>query len=363
MRRGRAAAALIAGAVAAAIGLPGALSDGADGTDAFDLSLRQLAGQRLIAGFNGPQPPPRLQRMIRRGEIAGVILFADNLRSRQGAARRIRRLQSLPRPPGLGAPLLVMTDQEGGLVKRLGGAPLASAAEMGRRGAGYSRRQGALTARNLRRAGINVDLAPVLDVARAGSAIGEERRSFGGSAERVMATAIPFARALSDGGVAATAKHFPGLGAAGLNTDVAVQRVPLSRGSLREVDERPFARFVGVDGELVMLSMAIYPALSPQPAAFSRRVATGELRQRLGFSGVSISDSLQTVAARAVGGPVRVGLAAARAGVDLLLYTDFRAAARAGRAMLDRLRAGSLDRGRFEDSVQRVLDQRDALAD
>jgi beta-N-acetylhexosaminidase len=354
---------MAAGAIATAIGLQGALSDGADGVGASDLSLRQLAGQRLIAGFNGPSPPRRLQRMIRRGDVAGVILFDDNLRSRRRAARQIRRLQAIRRPAGLRAPLLMMVDQEGGPVKRLAGAPAASAAEMGRRGAAYSRRQGSLTARNLRRAGINVDLAPVLDVGRPGSAIREERRSFGATAERVVESAIPFARALEEDGVAATGKHFPGLGAAPLNTDVAVQRVPLSARELREVDERPYRRFAAIDGDMVMLSTAIYPALSSKPAAFSRELATAELRGRLGFAGVSISDALQTVAAAAVGGPVRVGLLAARAGTDLLLFTDFRAAARAGAALLDRLRAGSLDRGRFEESVQRVLDLRDRLAD
>jgi beta-N-acetylhexosaminidase len=361
LNRRRALAALAAGGVALAIGLQGTLSDGADGVDASDLSLRQLAGQRLIAGFNGPDPPPALLGMIRRGEVAGLILFDDNLRSRRRAAGWIRRLQSRRRPPGLEAPLLVMADQEGGLVKRIGGAPDASAAEMGRRGAAYSRRQGRLTARNLRSAGINVDLAPVLDVGRPGSAMREEQRSFGASAARVVETAIPFARALEDGGVAATAKHFPGLGAAALNTDVAVQRVQLPAAELRGIDERPYRRFAAVEGDLVMLSTAIYPALSSTPAAFSRAIATAELRRRVGFGGVSISDSLQTVAARSVGGPVQVGLAAARAGTDLLLFTDFRAAARAGGALLDRLRSGRLDRARFENSVQRVLELRDAL--
>jgi beta-N-acetylhexosaminidase len=363
LKRRRALAALTAGAAAAAIGLQGALSDGAEGVDASDLSLRQLAGQRLIAGFNGVAVPQRLQGMVRRGEVAGVILFDDNLRSRRRGARQMRRLQSIPRPVGLRAPLLVMVDQEGGQVKRLSGAPGASAAEMGSRGAAYSRRQGGLTARNLRRAGINVDLAPVLDVGRPGSAIREERRAFGGTAERVIETAIPFARGLEAGGVAATGKHFPGLGAALLNTDFAVQRVPLSRRELRGVDERPYRRFAAIEGDMVMLSTAIYPALSSRPAAFSRELASGELRGRLGFTGVSISDSLQTVAARAVGGPVRVGLATARAGTDLLLFTDYRAAASAGEALLDGLRAGSLDRARFEESVQRVLDLRARLPD
>jgi beta-N-acetylhexosaminidase len=110
-----------------------------------------------------------------------------------------------------------------------------------------------------------------------------------------------------------------------------------------------------------MLSTAIYPALSARPAAFSRTIASGELRGRLGFAGVAISDALGTVSARAVGGPAEVGVAAASAGTDLLLFTDFRAAARASDALRRRLRSGSLDRGRFEQSAQRVLDLRAGL--
>jgi beta-N-acetylhexosaminidase len=255
-----------------------------------------------------------------------------------------------------------MVDQEGGLVKRVGGAPDASAREMGERGAAFSREQGGLTARNLRELGFNVDLAPVLDVARPGGTIAATERGFGATAQRVAATAVPFAEALQRGGVAATGKHFPGLGAAGENTDDAVQRIGLSAARLRSVDEAPYRAFVAAGGDLVMLSTAIYPAFSPFPAAFARPIATGELRRRLGFGGVSITDALETVAVRAFGGPAEAGVAAARAGSDLLLYTHLGAAEEAGRALVKKLRAGALDRDEFEAAAQRVLDLRKKLA-
>jgi beta-N-acetylhexosaminidase len=233
---------------------------------------------------------------------------------------------------------------------------------MGRRGARYSRRQGAATARNLTSVGVNVDLAPVLDVGRPGSAIRAQRRSFGSKPGRVIHTAIPFAAALeSRHQVAAAGKHFPGLGAARGDTDLSVERIRLSRSRLRQVDERPYRGLIARGGDMVMISTAIYTRLSHRPAAFTREIATGELRHRLGFSGVSISDALETVSARDYGGPAKVGLAAARAGTDLLLYTDFRAAARAGAALRKRLRDGRLDRDGFERSAQRVLDLRARL--
>lgn len=325
------------------------------------LPAGQLAGQRTVLGFAGIQPPAVVERMIHSGEVAGIVLFADNLPSRSAGRRLIRRLQAIPRPPGLRDPLLVMTDQEGGLVKRIDGAPTVSAETMGARGPVFSRRQGALAAANLRDVGVNVDLAPVLDVARPGGTIAETDRGFSSSAAEVTATAVPFATALQGGGVAATGKHFPGLGSARLNTDDAAQRIGLSKSTLREVDEAPYRRFAEADGDMVMLSTAIYPALSPQPAAFSRPIATGELRKRLGFEGVSITDALDTVAVRAFGGPTEVATAAARAGTDLLLYTDPAEAAAAQRALLQALRTATSSRASFEESVQRVLSLRHEL--
>ena len=300
--------------------------------------------------------------MIRAGEVAGVVLFADNLPGRGAGRRLIRRLQAIRRPPGLREPLLAMTDQEGGLVKRIGGAPTVSAHAMGARGAAFSANQGRRAAVDLHDLGVNVDLAPVLDVARPGGTIAETDRGFGLTAAAVSATAIPFAAALQGSGVAATGKHFPGLGSARLNTDDAVQRIDLAKARLREVDEAPYRRFAEVGGDVVMLSTAIYPALSPRPAAFARPLATGELRSRLGFEGVSITDALDTAAVRAFGGPAKVARAAAGAGTDLLLYTDPAEAAKAQRALLHALRAGTLSRSSFEESVRRVLSLRSRLS-
>ncbi len=362
-RRGRLALAALVGVAAGAFALGAALGDGSPPRPAVSstLSLRRLAGQRIVVGFDAARPPRAVARMIRRGEVAGVVLFAGNLPSRAAGRLLIRRLQAIPRPPGLRDPLLVMTDQEGGLVKRIGGAPTASARTMGARGAAFSRGQGRATAANLRSLGIDVDLAPVLDVARPGGTIAEAERGFGATPARVAATAVPFAAGLSSGGVAATGKHFPGLGSARLNTDDAVQRIPLSKATLRRVDEAPYRGFVAAGGDLVMLSTAIYPAFSPVPAAFAPAIATGELRRRLGFEGVSITDALDTVAVHAFGGTPKVARAAAAAGADLLLYTDLEEAAQAHRALLRTLRGGSIPRSSFEESVGRVLRLRHRL--
>jgi beta-N-acetylhexosaminidase len=363
-RRRRLAIGAAGGLAAGAFAFGAALGDGPAPPPgpASLLGLEQLAGERIVLGFAGSRVPASVRRMIRAGGAAGVILFSDNLPSRAAARRLTWELQSIPRPAGLRDPLLVMIDQEGGLVKRISGPPTASGREMGARGTALSREQGRRTGLNLRDVGVNVDLAPVLDVARAGGTIDEAERGFGSSPGRVAATALPFAQALQQAGVAATAKHFPGLGSARLNTDFAVQRIPLAKRVLREVDEAPYRGFASLGGDLVMLSTAIYPALSPRPAAFARPIATGELRARLGFEGVAITDALDSVAVRAFGSPPAAGLAAARAGADLLLFTDPAPADAARRQLARALRSGSLSRAECEASAERVLRLRESLA-
>jgi beta-N-acetylhexosaminidase len=322
------------------------------------LSLKQLAGERIVVGLGGTSISSGLHSAIRQGRVAGVVLFAGNFPSRAAGRRLIAQLQAIPRPLQLRDPLLIMVDQEGGEVKRVSGAPTASARQMGARGAAFSASQGRRTAANLLDVGVNVDLAPVLDVGRPGGVIAETERSFGSTSARVTATAIPFAQAVQAGGIAATGKHFPGFGAARENTDFGVERIDLSKQELRAVDEKPYAAFMAAGGKLVMLSTAIYPAFSEDPAAFTRAIAIGELRDRLGFEGVSITDALETPAVEHFGDPGKVAVAGARAGADLLLFTHLSPAQSAWRALLARLRSGALDRGEFETSAERVLDLR-----
>lgn len=318
------------------------------------VSDEQLAGARVITGFPGREPPAALRRMISAGEVSGVILFDGNAGGRSSVRRLTAQLQAIPRPAG-SPPLLIMVDQEGGLVRRLPGPPKPSARTIGRRGAAFAERLGLATGKSLHSMGINVDLAPVLDLGRPGRAISDEGRTFARKPGAVSRLGVGFARGLAAGAVAATAKHFPGLGAARINTDNAVQRIRLPATKLRRNDERPYTSFAQADGAMVMLSTAIYPALSRAPAALSRAIATAELRDRLGFQGVSITDALGSVSARAVGGPGKTAAAAAAAGTDLVLYTSFGDAAKAQRALTRGLSGGSLNRAEFEASVNRVL--------
>ncbi len=314
----------------------------------------ELAGQRTVVGLPGTTAPAPLLREVERGHVAGVILFSRNIGSRRQVRGLVRRLQAA-RPRGA-PPLIVSIDQEGGLVKRLPGAPSRSAAEIGRSGdPRLARREGRATARNLRGVGVNVNLAPVLDVGRRGGSIRSLGRSYGGRPGRVARIGGAFAAGLRAGGVVAAGKHFPGLGAARGDQDQVVNTIRLSRARLREVDELPYRR-LGARLPMVMVGSAIYPALDPgRPALFSRRIATRELRQGAGFRGVSISDDLEVPSMRAYGSPQRRARACARAGVDVLRVAQSSAAGAAGRRAVARaIASGGLSRAASERSAARV---------
>jgi len=163
---------------------------------------------------------------------------------------------------------------------------------------------------------VNVDLAPVADVPRAGSVMAT--RSFAGGPSGVAARTSASVGGLRDGGVAATAKHFPGLGAARVNTDdgPATVRTPVAS------DLVPFRAAIGEHVPLIMLSHASYPALdSRNIASQSHPIVTGLLRERLGFEGVIVTDSLEAAAVLARSGIAAAAERSIRAGADLILMT------------------------------------------
>jgi beta-N-acetylhexosaminidase len=321
------------------------------------LTLRQAIGQRFVFAYTGTTPPAALRKRIARGEAAGVILFARNVGSVAHLRRTMRSLQRIRRPAGLDAPLLVVVDQEGGLVRRLPGPPAARASDTPSAAAALA--NGRAAARVLREAGANVDLAPVVDVARAGSVLEREGRTYGRDAGTAVARAGAFAAGLRAGGVAPVLKHFPGFGAATVNTDDAPARIDLPLATLRAVDLVPYGR---LRAAAVMLSTAVYPRVDPRPAAFSRRWVTAELRGRLRFRGVTITDDLQTPAVVQYGTPAQLAYFAMRAGADVPLFAkDYETGARAANGLERAVRSGALPRAQLEAGARRVLAWRATL--
>jgi len=333
------------------------------------LTPMQLAGQMVVGAFraSGPAIPAALRRAIGAGAVGGVILFRENGDTVREAAAITHRLRAIRRPAALRRfPLLVMVDQEGGAVRRLAdAAPVRDADAQARSGPGAAWTSGRRAAAALRRAGINVNLAPVADVAVPTGFLRVQRRSYGGDPAAVAQLAAWFARGSARGGVAATAKHFPGLGRAARSTDDGRVVVEAPLDALRAVDERPFRDLVAAgDVDLVMVANAVYPALDARPAVFSSRVVTGELRGRLGFGGVVITDDLEARSlAEGYGGPGARAIAAVGAGADLVLYGARTASAlRARHALTAAIAAGRVARPRAVAAVARILELRARLA-
>lgn len=322
--------------------------------------LRQLVGERLFVRMNGTVPSPAFLRRIRRGEVGGVVLFGPNIRTRSQVRSLVRRLEAAARAGGVPEPLVAI-DQEGGIVKRLQSAPpFRSAPQIGATGSTrVARSEGLATARSLRALGIDIDFAPVVDVPHSASSF-IAPRAFGGSPSLVRRLGGAFADGLQRGGVAATFKHFPGLGSAPANTDFASAVVTAPRSRL----ERELVPYRRARARLVMLATAVYPAYAQGvPAAFSRRIVTRLLRTRLGYGGLIVTDDLETPAVRAYTSPAEGAVKSIAAGADMALVVGSEAGGRAAFArLLAAARGGRLDRAELEVSHARVQALRAALA-
>jgi beta-N-acetylhexosaminidase len=330
------------------------------------LTPGQLAGQRVIYSYRGLTPPASLLRWIRAGKAGGVIFFGPNIAGRDQIARVIARLDRANASrsnPLRSLPLLLMTDQEGGVVRRLPGAPRLSQKQIGASAhpVARARAAGAGAGRNLAAAGMNVNLAPVLDVYRAAGGFDDQfGRSYSTDPAAVARLGRAFIGAQQAVGVAATAKHFPGLGAASRsqNTDLRPVTLHVSRRDLRAADESPYRAAIAAGVKLIMASWAVYPALAPgSPAGLSRAIVGGELRQRLGFTGVTITDAIEAGALAPFGTIPHRALRAARAGMDLILCSaqDPAEGRQVRVALAGAYGGGNLSKNVFQAAVQRIL--------
>ncbi len=329
--------------------------------EATDVPAHRLAGQHIVWSFPGRTPPGWLVAGIRRGDVGAVLLFASNGTDPAAVRRLVDRLQAVPRPV-LDPPLLVMSDHEGGPVRRLDAPPTRGARDLAGLPVTASLAAGRQAGAALCAAGVNVDLAPVVDLARPGSVIARQGRSFGRGPDAVARRAVAFATGLAEYGVGAAPKHFPGLGAATETTDDVPVTIGLSRAELRRADLRPYRALVRHRVPLVMMSTAVFPAFSSRPAALAPELVTGELKGRLGFGGIVVADALDTPALAVVGSHGTVARQAAAAGVDLMPFVSPQAARAAQASLAAALNTGQLDRAASRASLERVLSYRRTLA-
>lgn len=328
-----------------------------------------------MLAFQGVRVPGWLVERLASAPVAGFTLFRPlNVRSPRQVRRLTDGLQAAARngPQGAGGsglPLLIAADQEGGQLQALAdgwtafGGPMA----LGATGdAALAERVGRAIGLEMRAAGVNVNYAPVLDVATnpANPALGI--RSFGDDPAAVGRLGCAWLQGVQSAGVAATIKHFPGAGAIEVDTHHALAVVERERATIDAIDLRPFRAAIDAGVGMVMSGHFASPALTGNrttPATLAADVMDRLLRDELGFDGVSITDALDMRALAQDATQAVDVIAAIRAGVDLLLGTADRRAQRRIEAAL--LRAAELqlfDPGALKRSAERVDDLRRWIA-
>jgi beta-N-acetylhexosaminidase len=331
-----------------------------------DRPLEWKIGQMLMAGVAGTTLTDDARHLIGELHVGNVVLMGPNVESPEQVLGLTRDLQQLALATN-GRGLLIATDQEGGRVQRLrdGFTRLPPAATVGALDEpARVRAYGRLVGDELRAVGVNLDLAPVLDVNDNphNPVIGD--RAFGSTPAAVERAATAFLAGLHDAGVAATGKHFPGHGNTSTDSHDTLPVVFKDRAALERVELRPFRAAIAAGVDAFMLAHVVYPALdrSGLPATVSERIATCLLREALGFDGVVITDDMGMAGISTVYSPEQAAVEAVLAGADVVLCArmdlpiacrpDMLAQLRAG--LLQGVADGRLSVARIDASVRRI---------
>ncbi|MFI7281055.1 glycoside hydrolase family 3 N-terminal domain-containing protein [Micromonospora chersina] len=324
----------------------------------LDPGLRRLALGTLLAAYPGPVPPDWAVDLLAEG-LAGHTLFGTNIHDPAQVAATTAALRA-GRPD-----VLIAIDEEGGDVTRLAhatGSPYPGNAALGAvDDVTLTRQVYAAIGAELAALGINLDLAPTVDVNTADENPVIGTRSFGADPARVAAHSAAAVAGLQSAGVAACAKHFPGHGATVADSHYELPTVDVPPAVLRERDLPPFAAVVDAGVRAVMTAHIRVPALTGDgPATFSRAVLVDLLRREYGFTGAVITDALEMKgAALAAGGVGPAAVRALAAGADLLCIgakVDADLVAHVVEEIVAALDDGRLDRARVEEAAGRAAE-------
>jgi beta-N-acetylhexosaminidase len=319
------------------------------------MSVEDMVGQMFVVSMGGTEPDYYIEKMVRERNIGGVILFGYNMRSEGQTESLVCQLQKLSIRTEPAVPLFVAVDQEGGdIASAPWVAPEPAAAEVGRDGdPDEARRIAVRMGRQLLRAGINTDFAPVVDTGY-GAAIGN--RSFGEDPALVARMGAAAVAGFQEAGVVSAAKHFPNHGPATSDSHVSLPVIRHDYKRLRTHDLPPFEAAIDAGVPMVMVGHLVYPAIdSERPASLSRE-AMSMLRSDLGFGGVVVTDDLAMAGATGGGSVADAAVRAVEAGADLLIVSNApQEQADAYDAVVEAVRSGRVPRSHIEESVGRLL--------
>lgn len=317
-------------------------------------SMEEKVGQLMMVGFDGLRPPRHILRWLASGRIGGVYLFARNVDTPAQVKQLIADCRAAAKQP-----ILVGIDQEGGAVARLRKGFTESPGAMAL-GAGGDRQlaedMAYMMGRELAALGINWNFAPVADIAHQQDNPSIGTRSFGRDPQLVSELVAAQIRGYQRAGVAATAKHFPGLGNTVIDTHDAPVRAAGSLNNLYQEDLTPFRAAIAADVGCIMLTHVIYDEWDAvRPATLSPRIVDGLLRDELGYDGAVCTDCMEMKAITDAFGAGESAALAIEAGVDMALFSHSRAAQEAAyEAVLASARSGRLSAELIDQSVRRI---------
>ncbi len=328
----------------------------------YTMTLEEQIGQVLAIGFFEPMPSQETIDLIQRYHIGNIILFKRNIQDIQQVYELTQYLQQLAREAGHRMPLLIMIDQENGMVRRFGQHATIFPGNMalGAIGSEQIAYDVALaTGHELKALGINMNLAPDVDVNNnpTNPVIGV--RSFGEDPELVARLGSAMVKGYHDAGIIATLKHFPGHGDTAVDSHLALPTIPYNLERLDAVELIPFKRAIEAGADAIMTAHMYLPLLMQGemlPATISYEIVTQLLRERLGFQGVIVSDCMEMRAVSDIVGVEQGTIKALQAGVDLVLISHHFALQKSGiEAIHAALRDGTLTNERIQNAAERVL--------
>lgn len=319
------------------------------------LTIKEAVGQMFMVGMSGTEPDYYITKMIKERDIGGVILTGPNIESLDQTQALVSELQKLSTETSSPIPLLIAVDEEGGSVTR---APwIAShpaAALVGQsRDPEWANQIAKDVGQNLKEAGINTNLAPVVD-AGLGAAIGD--RSYGTDPNLVSRMGAATIEGFEGVGMVSAAKHFPNHGPADQDSHVGSPIIEHDMSTIETQDLPPFKAAIDAGVPMVMVGHLIYPAIDPAlPTSLSPRTIR-LLREDLGFNGVIITDDLNMEGATRGGTVAQAAVEAISAGADMLLLSaQPQDQAEAYEAVEQAVQSGEISREQINQSVGRIL--------
>ncbi|MCR4427353.1 MAG: beta-N-acetylhexosaminidase [Firmicutes bacterium] len=327
------------------------------------LTLEEKIGQMLMTGFEGKALPPESERFLRDYNIGGVVLLGRNISDPFQTACLANSLQEVAASRRVPIGFLISIDQEGGAVVRMTSGVTVFPGNMALGAVGSSdlaRAAAAAAAREMLACGINMNLAPVLDVNCNPRNPGIGTRSFSADPRVAAELGAAAVEGCQGEGVIATAKHFPGKGDVTVDSHIELPTVAHPMNRLAEVELAPFRAAIDRGVDVVMTAHVAFPAIEPEPglpATLSKRVLTGLLRDDLGFKGVVITDDMLMGAIAKGWGVGEAAVRAVQAGADIVLVCHILSEQiAAAEALLSAARAGAIEIERINASVRRILE-------